>query len=403
MGTDNHVCIVGGGLVGLAAAITLAYQGRRVTLLEASELETQDPHALDARSIALSYSTIQIFRSLGLWTQLQAMAAPIRHIHVSSAGFFGVTRLDASDLGLEAMGYVIEYHLLLNSLLQHARQQSAIEIVTSAHVDKVEQVGEEIQLTYRIDQQQKVLHCPLVVVADGANSPLRDKLGIGSEILDYQQTALIANVQLAQSGNGWAYERFTDAGPLALLPLPGQRYALVWTHSSEQIDDRMTLSDQELIQQLHELFGYRLGEFIGIGTRARFDLKLTRATQLVSGRCVLIGNAANSLHPVAGQGFNLALRDIAQLFDSLQDVELATTALSDHLQGYQQQRQTDQQQTVGYGHGLVSLFSNNLPLLNHLRAGGLAALELVPVLKKEFSWLGMGYGSGCSSLMRGVD
>ena len=165
----------------------------------------------------------------------------------------------------------------------------------------------------------------------------------------------------------------------------------------------MTLSDQELIQQLHELFGYRLGEFIGIGTRARFDLKLTRATQLVSGRCVLIGNAANSLHPVAGQGFNLALRDIAQLYDSLQDVELATTALSDHLQGYQQQRQTDQQQTVGYGHGLVSLFSNNLPLLNHLRAGGLAALDLVPVLKKEFSWLGMGYGSGCSSLMRGVD
>ncbi len=403
MGTDNHVCIVGGGLVGLAAAITLAYQGRRVTLLEASELETQDPHALDARSIALSYSTIQIFRSLGLWTQLQAMAAPIRHIHVSSAGFFGVTRLDASDLGLEAMGYVIEYHLLLNSLLQHARQQSAIEIVTSAHVDKVEQDGGQIQLTYRIDQQTKDSHCPLVVVADGANSPLRDKLGIGSEILDYQQTALIANVQLAQSGNGWAYERFTDAGPLALLPLPGQRYALVWTHSSEQIDDHMTLSDQELIQQLHELFGYRLGEFIGIGTRARFDLKLTRATQLVSGRCVLIGNAANSLHPVAGQGFNLALRDIAQLYDSLQDVELATTALSDHLQGYQQQRQTDQQQTVGYGHGLVSLFSNNLPLLNHLRAGGLAALDLVPVLKKEFSWLGMGYGSGCSSLMRGVD
>ncbi len=403
MPPDNDVCIVGGGLVGLAAAITLAYQGRRVTLLEASKLETQDPHALDARSIALSYSTIQIFRSLGLWTQLQAMAAPIRHIHVSSAGFFGVTRLDASDLGLEAMGYVIEYHLLVNCLLQHARQQSAIEIITSAQVDAVEQDAEQLQLTYRIDQQQNVIHCPLVVVADGANSPLRDKLGIGSEILDYQQTALIANVQLAQSGNGWAYERFTDAGPLALLPLPGQRYALVWTHSSEQIDDSMALSDQELIQQLHELFGYRLGEFIGIGTRARFDLKLTRATQLVSGRCVLIGNAANSLHPVAGQGFNLALRDIAQLYDSLQDVELASAALTDQLHGYQQQRQADQQQTVGYGHGLVSLFSNNLPLLNHLRAGGLAALDLVPVLKKEFSWLGMGYGSGCSSLMRGVD
>ncbi|MDJ0832521.1 MAG: 2-octaprenyl-6-methoxyphenyl hydroxylase [Gammaproteobacteria bacterium] len=403
MRVDQQVCIVGGGLVGLAAAITLAHQGRKVTLLEASSLEAQDPQALDARSLALSYSTIQILRSLGLWNQLQSMAAPIKHIHVSSAGFFGVTRLDASDLKLEAMGYVIEYHLLLKILLRHAQQHSAIDIITMAQVDAVEAQGEQLELHYQLHEQPQTRNFNLVVVADGANSPLRQKLGISVDTLDYQQSALVANIKLAQDGNGWAYERFTDDGPLALLPLPGQRYALVWTHAAEHIDQRMALSDQALLQQLHDAFGYRLGEFIEIGTRARFDLKLTRASRLVAGRCVLIGNAANSLHPVAGQGFNLALRDIAQLYDSLLDVDLTSAAGTDQLLDYQRLRQADQQQTVGYGHGLVSLFSNDLPVLNHLRAGALAALDLLPALKREVSWQGMGYGAGCSSLMRGVD
>ncbi len=403
METRNTVCIVGGGLVGLAAAIALAFQGRRVKLLEISDLSVPDPAALDARSIALSWSTVQIFRSLGLWNRLQARAAPIRHIHISSAGFFGVTRLDAGDFGMQAMGYVIEYHLLLEALLDHASKQAAIEIITPAQVDTVEQQDDQLILHYRIDQQKKTLDSGLVVVADGANSPLRDKLGIAVDSVDYQQSALIANVQIADHSTGWAYERFTDGGPLALLPLPGKRYAAVWTHDNRQIEARMSLSDEQLLQRLHESFGYRLGEFSGIGSRARFDLKLTRALKLSVGRCVLIGNAANSLHPVAGQGFNLALRDIGQLYDSLQNVDLDSHTLPDHLQNYQQLRRPDQQQTVGFGHGLVSLFSNNLPILNHLRAGALAALDLVPVLKQEVGWLGMGYAAGCSSLMRGID
>ena len=398
---DTEVCIVGGGLVGLAAAIALARQGRSVKLLEAFDLTQAKPAELDARSIALSYSTIQIFKALGLWQSLQKNAAPITNVHVSSAGHFGVTRLKAADCQLDVMGYVIEYHHLIETLLETAEKEKNIQLITPARVTAVQQGETNVSINYQSADISETLNAALLIVADGANSSVRDKLAIVAETKEYQQAAIVTNLKIKRPSGGCAFERFTKDGPLALLPLPDERYAMVWTNTPQRAEELIQLSDEDFIQQVYQQFGYRLGMFEQVGARVRFDLKLTRAKQLVAGRAVLIGNAANTLHPVAGQGFNLALRDIGQLFDLLSGIDLQADQLLTQLGLYQQQRASDQSQAVQYGDRLVQLFSNNLPLLNHLRAGALAALDLCPIIKQEVSWQGMGYGPGCCSLMRG--
>ncbi|MCK4709224.1 MAG: FAD-dependent monooxygenase, partial [Gammaproteobacteria bacterium] len=353
------------------------------------------------RSIALSYSTIQIFKALGLWQSLQKNAAPITNVHVSSAGHFGVTRLKAADCQLDVMGYVIEYHHLIETLLETAEKEKNIQLITPARVTAVQQGETHVSINYQSADISETLSAALLIVADGANSSVRDKLAIVAETKEYQQAAIVTNLKIKRPSGGCAFERFTKDGPLALLPLPDERYAMVWTNTPQRAEELIQLSDEDFIQQVYQQFGYRLGMFEQVGARVRFDLKLTRAKQLVAGRAVLIGNAANTLHPVAGQGFNLALRDIGQLFDLLSGIDLQADQLLTQLGLYQQQRASDQSQAVQYGDRLVQLFSNNLPLLNHLRAGALAALDLCPIIKQEVSWQGMGYGPGCCSLMRG--
>jgi 2-octaprenyl-6-methoxyphenol hydroxylase len=398
----NDICIVGGGLVGLTAALALAAQGRTVTLLEAADLAVDDPARLDARSLALSHSSMQIFRSLGLGQAVADASAAIRHIHVSSAGHFGVTRLAADDIGLAAMGQVVEYHVLLRLLLEAVRDNETIRLISPASVESLSQDDAVAELVYRDGDQQQTIKAGLVLVADGANSPLREFLDIPASSHDFGQSAIIANVQIEHDGEGVAYERFTSRGPLAMLPLPDRRYALVWTNPPERARSLMQCSAENFRRELHKAFGYRLGEFPAMGERALFPLRLTRTGQLVAGRCVFIGNAANTLHPVAGQGLNLALRDIAALYDLLHERSLGDDNFIEILAEYPARRRQDHNATVNLSSSLVRLFSNDLPLLNHARAAGLAALDLCPTLKREFSWLGMGFGSGCSSLMRGA-
>lgn len=398
---SGQVAIVGGGVVGLAAAIAFASQGREVILLESADLYPREPAALDVRSLALSHATAQILAALDLWQGLSANTAPIKHIHVSSAGFFGVTRLRAADMGVEAMGYVVEYHVLLHQLLDKAGRQSNIRIISPARCLDLRQLDGEVELRYLDNDAEQVMRASLLVVADGAQSSMRDLLGLTATVEEFDQQAVVANLELGAESDAVAFERFTAEGPLALLPLPDRRYALVWTNSPHRAQELTRLSNESFIAALIGSFGHRLGIFTRVGKRACFDLKLTRASALTAGRAVLIGNAANTLHPVAGQGFNLAMRDIAALYDVLQDQELESKRLASALQGYASERKSDQDRTVGLSSSLVRLFSNNLPLLNHARAGALFGLDLCPILKQEFSWQGMGYGLGAYSLMRG--
>jgi 2-octaprenyl-6-methoxyphenol hydroxylase len=399
---DYDIGIIGGGLVGLVAAKILASQGRSVLLVEAREFALDEPDALDIRALALSLSSVNILNSIGLRDGLTSVLTPIRDIHISTRGHFGVTRLHATELGVEAMGQVVEYHALHRALLDAAKADPAIELCVNTVFDSLQQRDDRIELRLIKEDVERTLDVALVLVADGSQSAVREALGVATLNHEYGQSALIANIEVDEPRPGWAYERFTPQGPLALLPLSDAHYAMVWTRSHHDADVLMALDDREFLAGLQSDFGYRLGRMLKVGRRDRFDLVLRRANQLVGGRWALIGNAANTLHPVAGQGFNLALRDIAQLYDHLHQLDLAKADVGVVLDSYQRARKQDQRQTIALGHGLVSLFSNDWPVLRHIRAAGLAMFDLCPAAKQAFSWQAMGYGSGAASLMRGV-
>ncbi len=384
--------IVGGGLVGLCAALALQHTGRRIAIIEASRLEQPDSGGLNARSIALSYSSVQIFKALGIWRSIKQQAAAIENIHISSQGRWGLSRLQAGDYDIPALGYVIENQHLAASLLQRVEACEQIKLITEASFESIED-NEIVTIDYQHQGQTHELSCRYALIADGANSRARSRLGIDHNIIDYGQSVIITNVEFDKTGMNCAYERFTDEGPLAMLPLPGNRYACVWTRDNRSVEPLMQADDAGFIKALQSCFGFRMGYIEQVGERFCFPLKRTEAAQLIKGNCVLIGNAANTLHPVAGQGFNLALRDVATLY------ELFKTEKP--LDEYQPLRQREQQQVVRLGDGLVSLFSNQLPLLDHLRAGSLALLDQLPPLKAQVAMSGMGLTFGGNALLRG--
>ncbi|MFT4651112.1 MAG: 2-octaprenyl-6-methoxyphenol hydroxylase [Polaribacter sp.] len=404
---QESIAIVGGGMIGLCAALALQHSsqhlGRKVSVIESSSLlpSEKDPTGLNTRSIALSYASVQIFKALDIWDEIKHLAAPIRTIHVSSKGHWGVSRLKASDYELDALGYVIESQLLGNCLLEKINQSESITLLTRSTFESIE-VDEKVQLSYRSPEGISQLQADLILIADGAQSKARESLGIKHETIDYAQSAIIINVCFDKPIAAAAYERFTESGPLAMLPLGHNRYACVWTCKPADALDLMALDDDAFMQSLQQSFGFRLGFIEQIGKRFSFALQRTEATSLTGNRCVLIGNAANALHPVAGQGFNLGLRDIASLQGLLEGRVIADpTLLTQLLAAYEQLRQSEQTQVIRLGDGLVNLFSNDLPILNHCRSAALGLLDIMPALKSEVALSGMGLATGGNAMVRG--
>lgn len=399
----RDVAIIGGGLIGLCAALILQYPGRRVTIVEAADLGRQQPGGLNARSIALAASSVQIFRALGIWQQIEARAASIRKIHVSSRGHWGVTRLRAADYDLDALGYVVENNALSQVLLDAVEASKNIQLEDKSEFESIDQ-DSKVTLGYRKNKRVKKLDAAIALVADGARSQARAALGIDHEDVDYGQAVVISNVEVSQPRVGTAYERFTAQGPLAMLPLGGNTYACVWTLKLEHAEAVCGLGDDEFSSQLQDCFGFRLGLIERVGDRFSVPLKRTRAEALQQGRCLLVGNAANALHPVAGQSFNLGLRDVACLYELFAEQDLGR--LDDDAIGvvaheYEKLRQQEQRQVIRYGDGLVTMFSNELPLFAQLRAAGLGLLDLVPALKTQAAFAGMGLTFGGNRLLRG--
>ncbi len=391
--TESYdIGIIGGGLVGLCAALALQHAGQRIAVIEATRLQQPETGGLNARSIALSYSSVQIFKALGIWRSIKQQAAAIEHINISSQGRWGITRLRAGDYDIPALGYVIENQHLAAGLLQQVEASEQINLITDAAFKSINN-GQTVAIGYQHKNCSHQLSCRLALVADGAGSKARDALDIDHNRIDYGQSAIITNIAFDKPLANYAYERFTDQGPLATLPLGGKRYACVWARENETAKSLMQADDAVFIQALQACFGYRMGYIEQIGERFCFALNRTEASQLIKGKCVLIGNAANTLHPVAGQGFNLALRDVATLY------ELLKTETS--LDEYQHLRQREQQQVVRLGDGLVSLFSNQLPVLDHLRAGSLALLDQLSPLKTQVAMSGMGLSFGGNVMLRG--
>ena len=402
-GKSTDIAIIGGGLIGLCTALVLQHTTRNITLIEATDIRSPDPGGMNARSIALSCSSVQIFRALGIWPQLSSRATPIRNIHVSAQGRWGVTRMRAQDYDLDALGYVIDNQALTQCLLQAVDDSDQIKLELKSEFEVIEQ-QQSATIKYRKNKRLQSLQSQLVLIADGARSKAREALGIPCHSVDYGQSVVISNVRVSEAKSCCAYERFTSQGPLAMLPLGDSTYACVWTLDPDVAGQVSQYSDAEFAAALQQCFGYRLGIIDEVGARFSIPLQRTRAERLHSGRCMLIGNAANALHPVAGQGFNLALRDIACLYELLVELKLDEMGL-DEIEKlgkeFENQRLIEQNKVVRYGDGLVTLFSNELPLVNHLRAAGLSLLDLFPALKTQVALSGMGMTYGGNRLLRG--
>ena len=359
------VVIVGGGPVGSALALALRPTGWRVVLLEA-----RTAAAADSRPLALSYGTRLILERLGVWPALAANATPIRHIHVSQQGGFGRVALEAAEAGLPELGYVIDYSALARALAG-AAEASAADCRIGARVDAW-QGGQNAQVQYEMNGRSQVLTAPLIVVADG--SGVAD-----TDVVDYQQCAVTARVVSEHPHNNRAYERFTPHGPLALLP-DGAGWALVWTTSPTRAQVLCELDSKQFLAELRAEFGARVGDFIEVSGRASYPLKLRRAPRTPLEHAVLIGNASQTLHPVAGQGFNLGLRDAWELAEhAAGSTDLPGSAA--WLKGYHARRNVDRGGGIGMTHTLVQLFSNDLPPLRLARGLGLTLLGCVPPLK----------------------
>lgn len=396
---NYDLVIVGGGMVGISLALLLAQQQSdwKVLLLEAQAYDNSDNHSnhpsFDSRSTALSWSSRKIFQAAGLWSEMESHTSAIKNIHVSDRGHIGLTRISADEAGVDALGYVIENRWIGNVLLNKFTA-TAVEIMAPERVAKITPLKSGVRLN--LEKSDEAIETSLLVIADGANSQTAQKLGIHSDKKPYGQQGIIANIALQDAHNGVAYERFTDQGPMAMLPLPdfdgSPRCALVWTQPPERAAELMTATDKDFLQALQESFGYRMGMVEKVGERVAYPLALTTASEQVRRNIVVLGNAAHSLHPVAGQGFNLSLRDVATLADVLGKAKLAGTDFSslETLERYQQQQLADQQNTLMFSDNLPKLFAQPSSVVALGRNSGLVMMDLLPSLRSRFAKFGMG-------------
>lgn len=397
---SKDIVIAGGGMVGASLALQLGAvlpPATRICLLEGFPLPAPlaqgrpDYHpSFDARSTALSYSSRLIYEKLQIWDELQQWLCPIASIHVSSRGRFGSSLLRAEDYGWSALGYVVENAWLGNALVQALYRQGRVEVRSPVRVlsARPRDGGMRLQLEGGAEQ---VLDTALLLVADGATSGLRRELGVAVEEKSYRQHALVANIGVAKPHNGRAYERFTDQGPLALLPLlaaggTANRCSLVWSLSPEEAGHLQACPHQEFLQVLQQRFGYRLGRILQVGERHGYPLSLVQSAEQVRQGVVVMGNAAHALHPVAGQGYNLALRDVAQLGAVLEEALIAGKSPGDIavLQRYLSRQQPDQARTIQFSDYLPALFMHGDPVLGLARDMALSGLDVLPPLKREF-------------------
>ena len=389
---DYDVLIVGGGMVGATLACALGNTNLKVGVVEAYTFGANNQPSYDDRSIALAYGSRRIIEGMGLWSALKSQVTPINKIHISDRGHFGFTRLDAVDYGVGALGYVVELRVMGAVLADALSQLSNVDLISPAKVVGLTQSSTHMDVSIERDGAEQSLSTRLVVGADGDKSFVRQLLNIPTDRDEYDQAAVIANVTPSKSHDGVAYERFTETGPLALLPLSNNRCSLVWTVKADQTEEILNLSDDAFLERLQSRFGFRLGQFEHVGRRQAYPLALVRAQEHVVERVALIGNAAHTLHPVAGQGFNLGIRDVAALAQVIVDAERIGEDLGKKkvLNDYLEWRIKDHQQVITFTDTLARLFANNSPPLALVRNCCLVALDLMPIVKGKLAQKTMG-------------
>jgi len=404
---DYDIIIAGGGMIGTSLGLALAPLKLRVGVVEAVARGAEQQPSFDDRSTALSRSTQRSFEAMGLWPQIVAAATPISSIHVSDRGRFGFSHIDAEEQGVEALGYVVINRVLGQVLSSSLAAVDGLELMCPATISAVTTAADLVTVTVEEPAGKRSLTCRLLVAADGAGSTVRDMIGISASRVDYEQWAVVGNVLPDQAHDNRAFERFADSGPLAMLPLAGNRAAFVWMLPPARAQEMLALGDGEFTAALQDAFGFRLGKFSRIGQRAAYPLALTRANGLVAQRSIVVGNAAHGLHPVAAQGFNLGMRDVAALCDCIFDA-LAESAdgfdpgSAAMLEDYASWRRADQGKLVRFTDGIVRLFGDQSAPVRALRDLGMLGFDLLPGVRKAFARHTMGLAGRLPRLSRGL-
>jgi 2-octaprenyl-6-methoxyphenol hydroxylase len=397
------VAIAGGGMIGLSLAAALAELPLEVVVIEPVAADADQQPSFDSRTTALSGGSRRVLEGIGVWAAVAGQATPIRRIHVSERGAFGAARLTAAEQGVASLGYTIENRLLGLALRDRAAGIPRLKLC-HARVREVEAGADAVRL---VTDAGDAWSARLVVAADGAQSAVRSALGIDASLSDYGQHAIVAHVDTGRFHEYTAYERFTPSGPIAVLPIAEGRSAVVWTLAPEAAKRALALDDAAFIAELEEAFGLRLGRFTRVGRRQSYLLTLTRSDQLTAPRAVILGNAAQGLHPVAGQGFNLGLRDVAALAELLAD-EIAEhgpgadPGATRVLERYAEWRRPDREAVIRFTDSLVRGFGMPLVSIRGLRSAGLLAFDLMRPVKHEFARRTMGLAGRQPRLVRGL-
>ncbi|HCA5038964.1 TPA: FAD-dependent monooxygenase [Acinetobacter baumannii] len=398
---QQQVIIVGGGMVGLSLSLMLAKANIAVKLLEAVKYPNYDDQnvapyhsSFDARNTALSRRSVQIYQKLGLWDALQQHATPILQVHITEQGSFGKARLVAEQEKVESFGQVIENAWLGRVLLTQVRQQPLIELIDGVQVTALTQDAEQVHIEAQRGDELLKLESKLLIAADGRDSFCRQAIGVGVDVHDYDQVAIVTTVQTSKPHEHVGFERFSALGPLALLPLPGEyRRSVVWPvkkgTEGEWLGEE---NDQYFLDALQKTYGDRAGKFEKTGKRFSYPLSQVLAHKQAVGRVILMGNAAHTIHPVAGQGFNLCLRDADVLLRYLVNQLSASDDIGnpDNLLAYEQARLSDQQRVIKFCDTVVRGFSNQNPLLKLIRNTGLIAFDVIPGVKPLVANYAMG-------------
>ncbi|MGH8131010.1 MAG: 2-octaprenyl-6-methoxyphenyl hydroxylase [Steroidobacteraceae bacterium] len=392
------VAIAGGGMVGLSLAAALSELPLDVVVIEPVLATADEQPSFDSRTTSLSAGSRRVLDGIGVWRAIASQATPIRRIHVSERGAFGTACLTAAEQGVASLGYTIENRLLGRALRERAAAIPRLRICP-AGVRSVRASEEAILL--QTDGGDSFT-ARLVVAADGAQSTVRKALGIEASVADYGQHAIVAHVDTARFHDYTAYERFTPTGPIAVLPITEGRSAVVWTLAPDAACRVLALDDDSFLAELQQAFGLRLGRFTRVGRRQSYPLSLTRAESLTAPRAVILGNAAQALHPVAGQGFNLALRDVAMLAELLADGIGTDPGSPTLLETYVKWRVPDRNAVIRFTDSLVRGFGLPLAPLRQLRGSGLLLFDLLRPVKHEFARRTMGLAGRQPRLVRGL-
>tara|TARA_B100000029_G_scaffold516146_1_gene627199 strand:+ start:194 stop:1429 length:1236 start_codon:yes stop_codon:yes gene_type:complete len=402
MDKKNDILIIGGGLVGASLACALENLGLRITIVESTPFDSQAQPSFDERTIAITWSSRQIFEAIGVWQEIVSTAHPINRIHVSEKGHPGLTQLDCSLINVEALGYVIPTRSIGKALFDRLKQSYSVQILTPANAKDVHATVDSVVVN--CDTVTNPLSASLLVLADGGRSPISSIIGATRNEKKYHENIMITRIDSNKNHDGMAFERFSEHGPIALLPIGDTSFSVAWTLPKERSEAYMGFSDGELLLSLQKQFGFRAGEFTSIGTRKIYPLARTYVKPPSTHRTVLIGNAAHEVHPVAGQGFNLGLSDVAELAELIANATQNKTDIGHYsiIDSYIKNRANQTKRVIAFTDGLINMFDFSFPGAGLFRSIGLTTIDMMPSIKRALLLRTTGLSGEKNRLLRGI-